>query len=102
MAKNKGGNFKWDNNKVASQLIVILHDQGVAQNCRKFDHFFQTDDYAATELRANPFIEAHRYDRDADLWHKANRWYDSSKIVWEACASTSVPKTVRMATLIAG
>lgn len=100
MAKNKGGNFNW--NLPKGNMVVVLHEQGVAQDCKKFSYFYETDDYAKHELYANPFYEAHRYDRDNELWHKANRWYDSNKIVWEACASTSVPKTVRMATLITG
>lgn len=83
-------------------MIVILHEQGIAQDCKKFAYFKDADTYAKIELFANPFFDAHRYELETELWYKANRWYDSSKIVWEACASTSVPKTVRMATLIAG
>lgn len=83
-------------------MIVILHDQGIAQDCKKFAYFVDADAYTKYALFDNPFCDAHRYEFGSELWYKANRWYVSNKIVWEACASTSVPKTVRMATLIAG
>lgn len=101
MPRNKGGNYQWSNQHKSS-MLVILHEQGVAQDFKKFHYFIDADDYTKQALFDNPFCDAHRYELDSELWYKANRWYISNKIVWEACASTAVPRTVRMATLITG
>lgn len=83
-------------------LLVILHEQCVVKDCKRFAYFMDVDTYVTKEMFTNPFLEVHRYEMTSQLWYKASRWDASRVVVWEAVASTSVPKTVRMAPLISG